>query len=350
MYDSRPIHWPLSSKNKQFVAWVTIHRWTVGTLRDLLADHLHPTQTRLTGEVADLRATRDGADKTAAKNAEKRLAKVKPALDELAEFIAAVEACAEAGPPPTDAACKPRDVDARYAPDLDDGVMINAAALWPLLAPQWKDPAKWWKELASPTDKKHYDWAHLAMRYWPTRVDKRCQEDPSLGVAHGCFWTYHPKRAWAWELRLQDEIGPDFRIAEAPYRGDGGDVAHRAAYLRDHALEALAAVETEVLRRRRKKKAPQETLVLLEAGLWTAEPRACWDLELAIIEKQGGEFTLCAPDERGARAALLGAHPGLLADRQQRVQAAQQQGLRFVVSDRSEDEAGVDGEAPEDEI
>ena len=63
-----------------------------------------------------------------------------------------------------------------------------------------------------------------------------------------------------------------FRIAEAPYRppnapADGGDVAHRAAYLKEHALEALATVETEVLRRRRKKKAPQETLVLLESGL-----------------------------------------------------------------------------------
>jgi hypothetical protein len=348
MYDNRPIHWPLSSKRKTFVAWVTIHRWEIQTLRHLLADHLYPTQVRLTGEVADLRATRDGADKTAAKNAEKRLAKVKPALDELAEFIAAVESCAGSGPPPTDTACKPREVDARYAPDLDDGVMINAAALWPLLAPQWKDPAKWWKELASPTDKKHYDWAHLAMRYWPTRVDARCKEDPSLGVAHGCFWAYHPKRAWAWELRLQDEIGPSpegvgFRIAEGPYRGDAGDVAHRAAYLEDHALEALATVETEVLRRRRKKKAPQETLVLLETGLWTAEPRACWDLELAIIEKQGGEFTLYAPDERGARAGLLAAHPGLLADREQRVQAAQQQGLRFAAVEPAEAGADPDG-------
>ena len=345
MYDNRPIHWPLSSKKKTFVAWVTIHRWTAGTLRDLLADHLYPTQTRLTGEVADLRATRDGADKTAAKNAEKRLGKLKPALDELAEFIAAIEQCAESGPPPTDPACKPREVDARYAPDLDDGVMINSAALWPLLAPQWKDPAKWWKELASPTDKKHYDWAHLAMRYWPTRVDARCKEDPSLGVAHGCFWAYHPKRAWAWELRLQDEIGPDFRITEAPYRGDGGDVVHRAAYLRDHALEALATVETEVLRRRRKKKAAQADLVLLEAGIWTAQPRACWDLELLIIGKQGEEFTLRAPDEAKARAGLLAANPDFMQDRRARLQAAQQ-GLHFATADADDDETvDPDGES-----
>jgi hypothetical protein len=65
--------------------------------------------------------------------------------------------------------------------------MINSAALWPLLEPQWKDPKKWWKELATAKGKKDYDWSHLAMRYWPTRVDAKCQEDPSLGVAHGCF-------------------------------------------------------------------------------------------------------------------------------------------------------------------
>ena len=353
MYDNRPIHWPLSSKKRTFVAWVTIHRWTAGTLRDLLADHLYPCHVRLTGEVADLRATRDGPDKQSARNAEKRLARVKPALDELADFIAAVEQCAESGPPPTDAACRPREVDARYVPDLDDGVMINAAALWPLLAPQWKDPAKWWKELAGtsssgPADKKHYDWAHLAMRYWPTRVDARCTDDPSLGVAHGCFWAYHPKRAWAWELRLQDEIGPDFRIVEASYRPpsalpDGGDVAHRAAYLQEHALEALATVETEVLRRRRKKKAAQGELRLLEPGLWSREPRGCWDLELAIIGKQGEEFALRAPDEAGARAALIAETPGLEQDRRERVRGAQG-GMTFVPE--AEDDAA---EAPEDD-
>ena len=347
MYDNRPIHWPLSSKKKTFVAWVTIHRWTAGTLRDLLADHLYPTRARLSGEVDDLRATRDAADKTAARNAEKRLARIKPALDELTEFIAAVEQCAESGPPPTDPACKPREVNARYVPDLDDGVMINSAALWPLLAPQWKDPAKWWKELSTPSASKHYDWAHLAMRYWPTRVDARCKEDPSLGVAHGCFWAYHPKRAWAWELRLQDEIGPEFRIVEASYRGDGGDARHREAYLRESAAEALATVEAEVLRRRRKKKAAQESLGLMEAGLWTREPRACWGMECVIEGKQGEEFLLRAPDEAEARAALIAGEPALVEARRRGLEGARGQvGLGFGGgAAASEDDGGEGAEA-----
>jgi hypothetical protein len=304
MCESRPIHWPLSSEKKTFVAWINIHRWNADTLRVLLADQLHPALARLDGEIDDLRTARDGADKKAARAAEKRFDSVKKWRDELAAFIGAVEQCAEKGPPPTDSKCPARAVDARYDPDLDDGVMINSAALWPLLEPQWKEPKKWWKELASSQGKKDYDWSHLAMRYWPDRVDQKCQGDPSLGVAHGCFWRYHPARAWAWELRLEDEIGPDFRIDEAPYRGDGGSGVHRAAYLEAQHEDALQAVEKEALRRRRKHKAPQAELRLLETGLWSTVPEQCWDLELRIIEKQGADFHLRAPDEQAARATF----------------------------------------------
>ena len=94
-------------------------------------------------------------------------------------------------------------------------------------------------------------WSHLAMRYFPTRVDKKCKEDPSLGGAHGCFWKYHPERAWAWELRLQQEIAADFRIEEKPYRSGGGDVEHRTRLLLEHPKKALEIVEKEIVRRRR---------------------------------------------------------------------------------------------------
>lgn len=318
MYENRPIHWPLSSEKKTFVAWVNIHRMNEQTLRVLLADHLEPTRKRLDGELADLRGARDGAEKKAARAAEKRFAQVQKAAEELLRFIKDVESCAERGAPPTDASgkCKPRECDARYAPELDDGVMINSAALWPLLEPQWKSPKAWWKELSNAEGKKDYDWSHLARRYWPKRVDDKCREDPSLGVAHGCFWRYHPARAWAWELRLQDEIAPSFRIEEKPYQANkddpdkSGDGPHRARYLTDHASEALAAVEKEVLRRLRKHKAPLPELVLLEEGLWTALPEPCWALELRLSEKQGVELFLRAPDEPKARSAFLLDNPG----------------------------------------
>ena len=240
---------------------------------------------------------------------EQRYARVQKWHDELETFIAAVQQCAEKGPPPTDDKCPARECDARYAPDLDDSVMINSAALWPLLAPQWKDPKKWWKELATAHGKKDYDWSHLAMRYWPKRVDQKCQADPSLGVAHGCFWRYHPARAWAWEMRLQHEIGPDFRIVEAPYRDDGSHEAHRATYLADCPRRPWRQSRKKHCAGARKKKEPQAELSILEPGLWSSHPELCWQLELRIIEKQTANFHLRSPDEPEARSAYEAKHP-----------------------------------------
>jgi hypothetical protein len=320
MYENRPIHWPLSSAGRTFVAWVNIHRMNEQTLRVLLADHLMPALGRVEGTLTDVRAARDGADAAAARAAERQLERVVRARDELQEFITAVERCGDAGPPPTDGKCPGREQDARWAPDLDDGVMINSAGLWPLLEPQWKDPKKWYKELATAQGRKDYDWSHLAMRWWPTRVDEKCRRDPSLGVAHGCFWRYHSERAWAWELRLQDEIGPDFRITEAPYRPggrdveDAGDGPHRDAWLRDNAEQALAAVEKEAVRRmgRGSKRRLVAELALLESGLWSEHAAALWAMELRLAERQGAELRIVAPDEPAARAAYEAAHPALV--------------------------------------
>jgi hypothetical protein len=345
MYENRPIHWPLSSSDRTFVAWVTIHRWDADTLRVLLADHLHPTLTRIDGALADLRAARDGADKKAGRAAEKRVSTFQKARDELAQFIALVEQCAEKGPPPPDAKKPEREGSARYVPDLDDGVMVNAAALWPLLAPQWKDPKKWWKELAAADGKKDYDWSHLAMRYWPRRVDAKCEKDPSLAVAHGCFFKYHPARAWAWELRLQDEIGPAFRILEEPYRGDGGHEAHRTAFLADHPVDALAAIEKEALRRIRKHKRRLGEMVILEAGLWGERPELCWALELRVLEKQEQDFKLLAPDEPMARAAFVRKHPELVKKRHNLLESLRPTDL-LIAGDEDEG-GGADDDADE---
>ena len=110
---------------------------------------------------------RQAGEGRARRSAERRFADVQKLLAELTEFIDRVTECAERGPPPTSPDEPKREQDARYEMDLDDGVMVNSAALWPLLEPQWKDPKKWWKELATAKGRKDYDWAHLAKRYFP---------------------------------------------------------------------------------------------------------------------------------------------------------------------------------------
>jgi len=248
MYENRPIHWPLSSSKRTFVAWITIHRWTDTTLKALLADHLRPTLGRYEGEIADLLEARTVGDRSSQTKAERRYNEVRGFHEELTDFIAKVSECAERGAPPPDGKTPPREVDARFQMDLDDGVMINSAALWPLLEPQWKDPKKWWSELCNAKGKKDYDWSHLAARYFPSRVDEKCRKDPSLGVAHGCFWKYHPEKAYQWELRLQDEIAPDFTLDESD------SDACRAAFEAEHPKKVKALIAAEETRREKKRK------------------------------------------------------------------------------------------------
>ena len=210
--------------------------------------------------------------------------------------------------------------------------MINSAALWPALEPVWDEPKLWWEQLAKEKGyrNKHYDWSQLAMRYWPTRVDEKCQSnDLSMSVAHGCFWKYHPAKAWAWELQLQDEMSADFRIEEESFRGDGGHEEYRAKYLSEQPAEAIAAIGKEmkrkfdVIKRKIKNGFLEDQdysfteIEILETGLWTAEPKLCWDIETKVIKKQKAAFRISAPDEQKAREQLLKDHPELAKPRNQ---------------------------------
>ncbi|MBI4818896.1 MAG: BREX-6 system adenine-specific DNA-methyltransferase PglX [Deltaproteobacteria bacterium] len=250
LYENRPIYFPLSSAKKSFVAFISIHRWKDDTLQLLLADHLVPERRRLEGELEDLRKARAAGSSKA--KAEKRFAESQKLLEELSDFIDKVTVVADQGPPPPDDKTPKREVDAKYVMDLDDGVMVNSSALWTLLEPQWKDPKKGWKELATAQGRKDYDWSHLAARYFPKRVEAKCHEDPSLGVAHKCFWRLHPAKAYAWELRLQDEIKPDFTIDEP------GSDEYRGKFLAEHPRDAEEIRAKEQARRERKARKASE--------------------------------------------------------------------------------------------
>jgi len=213
-YEQRPIYFPISSNKKNFVALISIHRWTDNTLLTLLANYLLPDLNHLEGELNDLQHTRNQGDSKTRTSAEKRYTELTALREELQTMIDNVRQCAERGAPPAKPNDPSREVEATFRIDLDDGVMVNSAALWTVLEPQWNKPKLWWSELSQAKGKKDYDWSHLAARYFPQRVDAKCQQDPSLAVAHGVFWKHHPAKAFEWELRLQDEIAPDFHIAE----------------------------------------------------------------------------------------------------------------------------------------
>jgi hypothetical protein len=186
--------------------------------------------------------------------------------------------------------------------------MLNSAALWPLLEPQWSAPRRWWIELSRARGRKDYDWSHTARRYWPGRVDEKCQIDASLSIAHGCFWWYHPQRAWARELQLQDALGADFRIQEPAYTHPDGTISPdhvtlRRRYLAAHPHEALQTVEREALRRmgRGRERTRIDGIRLLDSGIWSALPDAVQTLEDTLSQRQEHPFRLQAPDRPDGR-------------------------------------------------
>ncbi|WP_210237981.1 hypothetical protein [Mesorhizobium sp. M8A.F.Ca.ET.207.01.1.1] len=69
-----------------------------------------------------------------------------------------------------------------YHPNHDDGVQITAAPLWQLF--RHKPWQKILKDTWGRLEKGDYDWAHLAMAYWPDRVREKCKTDKSLAIAH----------------------------------------------------------------------------------------------------------------------------------------------------------------------
>jgi hypothetical protein len=102
--------------------------------------------------------------------------------------------------------------------DLDDGVMVNSAALRALMRPLWKKPEEWWGILSKPAGKKDFDWSHLAMRYWPKRVMAKVVKDPSLAVAHSDYGAFAGRDLFE---ELHPEAAKKWREDEAARAGGG---------------------------------------------------------------------------------------------------------------------------------
>jgi len=209
LYQKRPIYFPLISSKKNFFIWINIHQWTDGSLNNILANYLKPDIKLMESRIRRLREERQTIEDSFQVNTiEKEIASLDKLLDELRTFTEKVNQLATKGPLPTI-----QEIEAPYMMDLDDGVMVNSAALWELVWPLWKDPKKWWKSLSTPKGKKDFDWSHLAMRYWPERVMEKVKKDPSLAVAHSDYGQYkgrdlfeelHPEAAKKWNNQFKE--------------------------------------------------------------------------------------------------------------------------------------------------
>jgi hypothetical protein len=151
-----PIYWPLSTASGSYTLWIYYHRLTDQTLHKALADFVAPKLRKVQAELDSL----NGQTCT-------RAGELREFLDELKDLHDEIE----------------RIIKLPWKPNLNDGVLITASPLHNLFRlPKWKKDLKaCWDELAQ----GDYDWAHLAHSIWPLRVEKACEKDRSLAIAHG---------------------------------------------------------------------------------------------------------------------------------------------------------------------
>lgn len=182
-----PIYWPLSTPSGSYTLWLYYPQLSGQTLYIAVNDFIEPKLKSIGEQVGVLRA-KGGAR---SRDDEKRFESLQSLELELIELRDTLLKIA-----PT------------YKPNHDDGVQITAAPLWPLF--RHKPWQKVLKETWAKLEKGDYDWAHLAMNYWPGRVREKCKADKSLSIAHGLESLYvdpvaAPKKARRRKKGGQDE-------------------------------------------------------------------------------------------------------------------------------------------------
>lgn len=157
-----PIYWPLSTPSGSYTLWVYYPCLSSQTLYTAINDFVEPKLKQVGDDVATLRNKGNGRTRDDEKQFE-ALQGLEAELLELRDKL--------------------QEIAPGYKPKHDDGVQITAAPLWPLFRnkPWQKVLRDTWAKL----EKGEYDWAHLAMAYWPDRVREKCKTDKSLAIAHG---------------------------------------------------------------------------------------------------------------------------------------------------------------------
>lgn len=157
-----PIYWPLATSSSSYTLWVYYPSLSSQTLYTAINNFVEPKAMQVGSDVTALR--NKGAARS--REDEKQFEIVQAFELELIEFRDAL-----------------LELASTYKPSRDDGVQISAAPLLPLF--RHKPWQKVLKDTWGKLEKGDYDWAHLAMNYWPERVREKCKTDKSLAVAHG---------------------------------------------------------------------------------------------------------------------------------------------------------------------
>jgi hypothetical protein len=162
-----PIYWPISTISGSYALWLYYPSLTGQTLYTAANDFVEPKLKQVGQDVAALRSKGSARSRDDEKTFE-ALQTLELELIELRDTLLQIA--------PT------------YRPNHDDGVQITAAPLWQLF--RHKPWQKVLKDTWAKLEKGDYDWAHLAMSYWPDRVSEKCKTDKSLAIAHNLEHLY----------------------------------------------------------------------------------------------------------------------------------------------------------------
>lgn len=162
-----PIYWPLSTASGSYTVWLYYHRMDDQILYAVVNNYVGPKIAEVERGLSRIDEELAAATGKEATHLRDRLNEGRAFLGELRDFreellrIAALP----------------------YKPDLNDGVIINAAPFHGLFRLRsWaKDTEDCWKRL----EKGEYDWAHMAYVLWTDRVKGVCKKDRSIAIAHG---------------------------------------------------------------------------------------------------------------------------------------------------------------------
>jgi hypothetical protein len=182
-YRKRPVYWLLQSPKQTFSVYLFHERATDQTLALLQGNHY------LGGRIFQLRDQLDQAKQkelsTEGREKAQWKRKAQEAAEELSDLEAFHKAIDETNNEPV-IRSDGQSATARWVPEFDDGVLLNAAPLY-RLTPSWKradaklDLSKPWKALRE----GEYPWAKTAMRYWPRETLAACKDNKSYRIAQG---------------------------------------------------------------------------------------------------------------------------------------------------------------------
>jgi hypothetical protein len=136
-----PIYWLLQSNKRSYGLWLYYHRLDGDILFKGLTNYVEPKIQLEDGRLRDLRARRAqvGGSGGAARHVDREIERQELLLAELNDFREKLHRVALLG----------------LQPDLDDGVVLNAAPLWELMP--WKVAKDYWEELLQ----GKYEWSSI---------------------------------------------------------------------------------------------------------------------------------------------------------------------------------------------